>query len=694
MSKPLDEARKEALNLFEKDEKPKRVAGPVEEGSAFAHLGTKTPAKKKPATLLEMPPAPPKPVAMDLIGAGEPEPEAVAVPEAPIVDPIVEAEADLVPSEPGEERIIHLKPPIVVKDLAAAMDLKPFKLIQDLMELDVFASQNQAIEPDVAARVCEKHGFVFEKEKRKEGGGVHKVEVVIEEPVVPEVVEEEKLKTRIPVVTFMGHVDHGKTSLMDAFRGSRVTSGEAGGITQHIGAYVVERGEHKVTFIDTPGHQAFAQMRARGANITDIVVLVIAADDGIMPTTIEAIEHARKAGVSIVVAINKVDLERANLMRVMSQLQERDLAPEAWGGSTLCVEVSAKTGQGLDELFEAIVLQAEILELKADPTAPARGIVIESRTEAGRGPNATILVQTGTLKPGTPFICGNYYGKVKAMLDDRGKPIKEAGPSMPVEVLGFSDVPHVGDELVQMDTERNAKKLSEERLESERKEKLRPKEQASLENFYDRWEQDAKKSLKIILKTDVRGSAEAIVTALNEIKSDKVLLEVVRADAGPITETDVLFASASEAFLIGFNTKVENNAVAVLRREGITVKLYSIIYELLDQVKEAMLGLLDPETRERIIGHAVVKEVFKLTGGRVGGCMVTDGRVHRKARARVLRNGTPVYDGGFQTLRRFKEDVEEVRNGLECGIRLGDFNDYLKDDIIECYEIDKFAQTL
>lgn len=280
------------------------------------------------------------------------------------------------------------------------------------------------------------------------------------------------------------------------------------------------------------------------------------------------------------------------------------------------------------------------------------------------------------------------------MLDDRGKPIKEAGPSMPVEVLGFSDVPHVGDELVRMDTERNAKKLSEERLESERKEKLRPKEQASLENFYDRWEQDAKKSLKIILKTDVRGSAEAIVTALNEIKSDKVLLEVVRADAGPITETDVLFASASEAFLIGFNTKVENNAVAVLRREGITVKLYSIIYELLDQVKEAMLGLLDPETRERIIGHAVIKEVFKLTGGRVGGCMVTDGRVHRKARARVLRNGTPVYDGGFQTLRRFKDDVEEVRNGLECGIRLGDFNDYLKDDIIECYEIDKFAQTL
>ncbi|MCB1093104.1 MAG: translation initiation factor IF-2, partial [Verrucomicrobiae bacterium] len=474
------------------------------------------------------------------------------------------------------QKIINLKPPIVVKDLADLMGLKPFKLIKDLMELDVFVNQNQAIEPDVAAAVCEKHGFVFEREKREKGAGVHKVEEVIEEPEAPVEVEEDLLKPRPPVVTFMGHVDHGKTSLLDFYRGSRVVEGEAGGITQHVGAYSVERGGRQVTFLDTPGHEAFTEMRARGANITDIVVLVIAADDGIMPTTLEAIDHCKAADVTIVVALNKVDLPRADVNRVKAQLQEKGLSPEDWGGTTLCVEVSAKTGQGLDELFDSVCLQAEVLELKANPSGPARGVVIEARSEPGRGPTATVIIQSGTLKIGAPFICGKYYGKVKALVDDRGARITDATPSTPVEVIGFSDVPNVGDELVQMDSERHAKKLSEERIEIARQEKLKPRERSALETLFANIEEGSKKTLKIILKCDVQGSVEAVSNSLLDIKSDKINLELIRTDAGPITESDILLASASDAIVIGFNTKIESKAVPVVKREGVQVKLYSI----------------------------------------------------------------------------------------------------------------------
>ena len=662
-NKSLDERKAEALDLWEDEEKKgerktKATATSSGEGSVYGHLSKGEPAKAS--------------------------------------DPAETGESEKSSEEVGVHKVIHIKPPIIVKELAEMMEMKPFKIIQDLMELDVFANQTQSIEPEVASQICEKHGFVFEKEKREKGAGVHKVEEVIEVPEIEDIeeVEEEKLSIRPPVVTFMGHVDHGKTSLLDAYRGSRVVNGEAGGITQHIGAYQITRSDQIVTFIDTPGHAAFSEMRARGADITDIVVLVVAADDGLMPTTFEAIDHCRAAGVQIIIAINKVDLPLADVNKVKGQLQENDLTPEDWGGETICVEVSAKEGTGLDDLFEMIHLQAEVLELKSNPEGAGRGIVIEARTEPGKGPTATAVIQTGTLNVGDAFICGNQHGKVKALIDDTGGRIKEAGPSTPVEVVGYSGVPNVGDELIEMESERKAKKLGEERQDQLRQEKLKPQQKSALETLFANIEQGKKTALKLIIKADVQGSLQAIEKSLNEIESDKVSVDILRQSAGPITEADVLLASASDAILIGFNTKVENKAQPIVKREGVQVKLFSIIYELIDQVKEAMLGLLEPETRENVVGHAKVLEVFKLSSGRVGGCVVTDGKVARTARARVLRDGVPIYDGGFSTLRRFKDDVKEVKNGLECGIKLGKFNDYQKEDVIECYELEKLEQTL
>ncbi len=621
-----------------------------------------------------------------LIDDGSGDAEAPATPDA-------EGEG-AVEADEGEGKIIHIKPPIILKDLAEKMGIKPFKIIQDLMELDVFASLDSAIEPEVATKICEKHGFVFEKEKREKGAGVHKVEEVIEEPPPPEPEPEgdKPLPYRPPVVTVMGHVDHGKTSLLDAIRKTRVASGEAGGITQHINAYSVQHGDARITFIDTPGHAAFSEMRARGANVTDIVVLVVAADDGIMPTTLEAINHARAAGVTIIVAINKIDLKTADLNKVIGQLQQHDLTPEEWGGDTITVQTSATKGDGIDDLLDMIALQSEILELRANPEGGARGIVIEASSKVGKGPTASIIVQTGTLKRGDAFICGPYSGKVKLLLDDRGKGMNEAGPSMPVEVLGFSGVPKVGDELVVMENERAAKKLSDERLETVRTEKLQAPQRARLEDIFG--DGPAKKKLGIILKTDVQGTLEAIGNALDEIESAKVDINILHAAPGPVTESDVLLASASDAIIIGFGVKVENKALAASKREGVEIRLYSVIYELLDQIKEAMLGLLDMETRERELGRAEVKQVFKIKRGRVGGSIVMKGKIVRKARARVLRNGQAVYDGGIHTLRRFQDDVDEVKTGLECGIRLGNYLEYEPGDIIQCYELEKVEQTL
>ena len=548
----------------------------------------------------------------------------------------------------------------------------------------------------MAEKLCEMHGFKFEREKREKGAGVHKEKKKITEPKAKKLEEEdeEKLEYRAPIITFMGHVDHGKTSLLDFIRQSRITTGEAGGITQHIGAYRVERDGRPISFIDTPGHSIFSDMRARGADVTDIVVLVVAADDGIMPQTVEAIEHAKKAEKTIIVAINKCDVQGADPTRVKTQLMEHELQPVDFGGDVECVEVSAVTGQGMDELIELMALQAEVLELKANPRANARAAVIEASVQAGKGPTATVMVRAGTLKQGLPFICGPYAGKIKTMLNDCGEQVKEAGPSTPVEIIGFAELPHLGDELVQMKNERAAKKLSEERLEEKRKNRLERPKKSRMEDLMSMVEGDNTIQLKIILKGDVQGSVQAIENAIHDIKSDKVEPLFIKSAAGAITENDILMASSSDAVVLGFNTKVESNAVRAAKREGVQVKLFSVVYELIDTVEEAMLGLLDPLTRETIIGHAEVKQIFKVRRGRAAGCIVKDGKVTRTAHARVLRGDVPVFDGKMSTLRRHQDEVDEVKQGIECGIRLGDFNEYEEGDIIECYILEKVEQTL
>lgn len=626
--------------------------------------------------------------------APKPEPE----PQSPVAEPAVVVNESVPEPAPEPEtqgkKVLHLKPPFIVKSLAEHLDLKPFQLIKDLMSLQIFANLNQTIEPDIAAKVCDMHGFVLERERKDTSKGHHKVEAKIEVPKPPEPAKPDQLHLRAPIITFMGHVDHGKTSLLDAIRKTRVAAGEAGGITQHIGAYSVERNGHKITFLDTPGHAAFTAMRARGANVTDIAVIVVAADDGLMPQTLEAISHAKAAKVKIVVAINKIDLPSANPDRVKTQLQEQGLTPEDWGGETICVPVSATKGTGINDLLDLMLLEAEMLELKSNPATDARCTVIEAQVEQGRGPTSTVIVRMGTLQVGDAFICGNYWGKVKQLINDLGKPVKEAGPSMPVKVLGLSGLPNAGDELVVMDSEKSARLLSEERLAELRGTKLAGPQRATLENLFASMASDAKPTLKAIIKCDVQGSLEAVVASLKEIPQKKITLDMIHTAVGPITESDVLLASASDAIIIGFNTKTENTAAQAAKREGIQIKLYSIIYELIDQIREAMSGLLAPEHREAIIGHAEVKQVFDLTKGKVAGCMVIDGRIARTARARVLRRRQPIYDGGLATLKRFADDVKEVRAGLECGIKLGDFSEYLPEDIIECYTLEKIPQQL
>jgi len=597
-----------------------------------------------------------------------------------------------------DSKIVTLKPPIIVSELADVMGLKPFQVMADLIKMQVFVAPHQAIEPETAVEICELHGFTFEREKRQSGGGVHKSEEDVSEPE-PEVEKETEQQLRAPIITFMGHVDHGKTSLLDYIRKSRVTAKEAGGITQHIGAYSVDVAGKPVTFIDTPGHAIFSQMRTRGADITDIIVIVIAADDGIMPQTKEAIEHAKRTGKTIIVAINKCDLETADPMRAKTQLLEVGLQPTELGGDVECVEVSATKGTGVDNLLELLALQSEVLELKANPAANARAVVIEAKVEPGRGPTASIIVETGTIKNGAAFICGPFAGKVKSLLDDDGKKVKSVGPGLPTQVLGFAEVPNVGDELVVMDSEKAAKKLSDERQTELRANRLVSPMKSRMEDILSFANVgESKARLNLILKGDVQGTIQAIKGAVEEIDSEKVEAKFIKVGAGAISENDILMASSSDAVVLGFNTKVEPKAVAAAKREGVQIKLYTIVYELLDQVKEAMLGLLDPEMRESIIGHAEVKQVFRVVGKgnktKAGGCIIKDGKVTRTAHARVMRGGIPVFDGKMSTLRRFQDEVDEVKQGIECGIRLGDFDGYEEGDIIECYTLERIDQKL
>jgi translation initiation factor IF-2 len=593
-----------------------------------------------------------------------------------------------------KDKIVVIKPPIIVKDLAGKLGLKPYQIIHHLMEMNIFTSANQALEEEVARKLCAKIGFTFEIEKREKGAGQVHAPVKIIEPPKPEPVVASELQSRPPVVALMGHVDHGKTSLLDAIRTTKVAAGEAGGITQHMGAYTVKRGEHLITFLDTPGHAAFTAMRSRGANVTDIVILVVAADDGIMPTTIEAINHARAAKVQIMVAINKIDLPGANLMRVKGQLQEQGLVPEEYGGDTIICEVSATKGIGIEKLLEMMLLQAEVLELKSNPRGPSRGAIIESQFEQGRGATTTVLVQHGTLRVGDAILAGPYYGRVKALINDMGQTVKEASPSIPVKILGLNGAPSPGEEYNTLKNEREARELAEDRADKLRLGKLEAPPRITLENLFAAIADEQRKVLKLVIKGDVQGSIEAIVSSLKKIESKKIDLEIVLSSAGPISESDILLAKASQAVVIGFNTKTDNAAANAAKREGVQIKLFSIIYELIDQVKEAMVGLLDPELRETPLGSALVKQVFQLSKFPVAGCTVQSGRIVRNARARVMRKRQPIYDGAVATLKRFQDDASEVRAGLECGIRLGDFDEYLPDDVIECYQLEKFTQTL
>ena len=612
----------------------------------------------------------------------------------PVEAPSAAADDAALAAQQLHDKIVVIKPPIIVKDLAAKLGLKPYQIIHHLMEMNIFTSANQALEEEMARKLSAKLGFTFEIEKREKGAGLVHAPVKIVEPPKPAPVAASELQPRPPVITFMGHVDHGKTSLLDAIRKAHVAAGEAGGITQHIGAYTVKRGSQTITFLDTPGHEAFTAMRARGANVTDIVILVVAADDGIMPTTIEAINHARAAKVQLMVAINKIDLPGANLVRVKGQLQEQGLVAEEYGGDTIICEVSATKGIGIEKLLEMMLLQAEILELRANPRGLSRGTVIEAQFEQGRGPTSTVLVQQGTLRVGDAILAGPFYGRVKALINDVGQNVKEAGPSIPVKVLGLDGAPSPGEEYNVLKNEKEARELAEDRRDKLRLGKLEAPPRITLENLFEAIADEKHKVFKLIIKGDVQGSVEAIVTSLKKIDSKKIDLDIVLASAGAISESDILLAKASQAVVIGFNTRTDNSAANAAKREGVQIKLFSIIYELIDQVKEAMAGLLDPELRETALGVAVVKQVFQLSKFPVAGCSVVSGRIVRNARARVMRKRQPIYDGAIVTLKRFQDDAAEVRAGLECGIRLGDFNDYLADDTIECYQLEKFAQSL
>ncbi len=599
---------------------------------------------------------------------------------------------------PDDAKIITLKPPVIVRDLADKMGVKPFKLIADLMELGVFANVNQAVDDAIAKRVCAKYGFKFEVEKRSKETHVvlpQKKEVSLDTEDKPE-----ELASRAPVVTIMGHVDHGKTTLLDVIRKSNVVAGEAGGITQHIGAYTIafphpERKNdlQQITFLDTPGHAAFSAMRARGANVTDIVILVVAANDGVMPQTLEALSHAKAAKVPIIVAINKCDHPAANPLRVKQQLQEKGLVADDWGGDTIFVEVSALQKKGVDKLLEMILLQADLLELKANPDRRAVGNVIESGLESG-GPTATVLVRKGTLRVGDVIICGQYMGKVRALINEEGERLKEAIPSVAVRVLGLNGVPEAGSEFNVVENEKSARVLAETRQMEAKAAGLVARSKVTLENLFATLEENVAKVLKVVVKADTQGSVEAIVDALNKVESDKVSLEVIHSAVGTITKEDIMLASAGKGVVLGFHTRIDIGVADLAKREGVQIKLYAIIYELIDQVKDAMAGLLDPVYKEVVTGTAEVRRIFELSkGGNVAGCMVTNGRIVR-GKVRVQRKGALVYEGVTQSLRRFQDEVNEIRAGVECGIRIDGFNDFEPGDLIECYNVERETQKL
>jgi len=605
-----------------------------------------------------------------------------------------------------EGNVIIVKPPIVVRDFAGLIGLKPFQLISELMEMGIFASMNQTIEEDVAQKLAVSKGFELEIRHRGEKAEpqAQKKKVVVDEN------DAKFLKPRPPIVCILGHVDHGKTTLLDSIRKANVVDGEAGGITQHVGAYQIDHRGNKITFLDTPGHAAFSKIRERGADLTDVSVLVVAADDGFMPQSDEALKFAQRSQSSLMVAINKMDSKGADADKVKTQMQERSIPAEDWGGDVVTVPISALKGDNIEELLDMIILQAEVMELKANPTGQFEGIVIEARMEVGRGPTATIIVQKGTLKVGDSFSCGKVYCKVKAMIDDLGNSVKSAPPSTPVNLLGWSGVPDSGATCIYSKNERDARRAAEENIETEKKLEALARqeladaseesgdedsENAGLDALFAAINKSKSTVYRIILKADVRGSAEALTQSLQEISSDKVLLEILRSDVGPITKSDVKMAQTSNADVIGFNVKPENGVMGEAKHLGVNLYQNSIIYEVIDMVKENMSELLEPELSEKKSGRAEVRQVFKVSKGRsVAGCMVMEGLITRNKGARLVRDGQVIVEGKVDTLRRFKDDVTEVKAGFECGIRLESFDKYEEGDVIETFEIEKIRPSL
>lgn len=584
-----------------------------------------------------------------------------------------------------------IAPPIVVKALAEALGRKPNEVVSGLMQMNVLASINQTVSSEVAIEFAKKCGIELtvgakEQEKKQE---------TAEDTDNPEDFEHQDdpkdIVPRCPIVTFMGHVDHGKTSLQDRIRKTDIAGGEAGGITQHIGASVVNLNGKTITFVDTPGHEAFTAMRARGANVTDIVVLVAAADDGFMPQTIEALNHAKAAGVPIIVAINKMDLPDANPDKVLLNMQQNGLTSEEWGGETAAIKVSAKTGEGIQDLLERILLEAEMLEIKANPKRPGAAYVLESQLEQGFGPTANIIVKNGTIKIGDPILCGEYWGKVKNLTDHRGQRIKSAGPGTPVKIAGLSGVPEAGTKLVVCSSEHRARELAGERADINREKNLLNNSSAgaSLEDLFSKMESDKKNSLCIVLKSDVNGSCEAISEAFKKLPSDKISINVVHAGVGAITENDVLLAASSHGIVVGFHVRVNPGVNALAKKEKVEIRLYSIIYELIEDITDALAGRLEPEKRDRELGVAKILQIFELSKGpRVCGCVVEKGTVKVGAKARVFRSNELIFNGEVRSLRRFQDDVREVKQGLECGIKLDNFTDFDVGDIIQVYDIE------
>ena len=581
-------------------------------------------------------------------------------------------------------KIIKIDETITVSELASKMEVKVSELIKKLMSQGILATINQRLDMDTATLAAGEFGF-----------GIEVVPLYGEELLEEKKEDESLLQPRPPIVTIMGHVDHGKTSLLDAIRESKIIAKESGGITQHIGAYRVSAGKGHIVFLDTPGHEAFTAMRARGAQVTDIIVLVVAADEGTKPQTTEAIDHARAAGVPILVAVNKIDLPNANVEKVKQELSQYNLVSEEWGGKTIFVEVSAKEKIGLDNLLEMILLEAEMLELKANPNKKARGTVIEARLDKQRGPVATVLVQSGTLEVGDPFVSGFSAGKVRAMIDDRGRKVKSIGPSIPAEVLGFSSLPQAGDKFYTMDSDRAAKEISEIRQRTRREDILSRRRRVTLEDLHEQIALGKIKELKIIVKADVQGSVEALCDSLQKLSTHEITLNVVHRGVGGINESDVMLGAASNAIIIGFNVRPVPSAEELAEKEGVDIHTYRVIYEAVEETKKAMEGLLEPEFKEIPLGRAEVKRTFRVPKvGVVAGCSVAKGKITRQSKVRLLRDNVIIFEGKISSLKRFKDDVREVEVGFECGVGLENFSDIKENDILEAFTLEKIARKL